>query len=89
MATPATGRRGSGKDHGGAAPPAERRQLRQRQEGDGARCSPRVKECAAKLGSGQRLQVEPLTLQLPMTEERGMTAPALVNGDLRGGGEER
>jgi hypothetical protein len=57
VARPSDGSSGNGeaclrKGHDGAASPVEQRQLWQWQEGDGARCSPRVKERAARLGSG-------------------------------------
>jgi hypothetical protein len=44
-----------------------------------------VKERAARLGSGRRLQAALLAHQLPTTKEQGTIAPsalALVNGDL-------
>jgi hypothetical protein len=44
----------------------------QRQEDNDTRCSPRVKEHTARLGSGWRLQAVLLALQLPVTiDEQG------------------
>jgi hypothetical protein len=47
----------------------------------------KVKECVARLGSGQRLLAVLLALQLPVIEdERGTVAPAApAHGNLRGG----
>jgi hypothetical protein len=68
----------SNKDDAAVAGVATRKQQRwrldsaQRQEDNGTRCSPRVKEHTARLGSGWRLQAVLLALQLPVTvDEQG------------------
>jgi hypothetical protein len=68
----------SNKDDAAVAGVAMRKQQRwrldsaQRQEDNGTRCSPRLKEHTARLGSGWRLQAVLLALQVPVTvDEQG------------------